>query len=161
MTELTRLVRTDRIPDGGLTTTVTATPEECAAVAARLLLPAIARLTCRWDLRRGSRGAVDAGGVLQADVTQVCVVTLEPFAAAVADLFSLRFVIAGRESPAADDPDEVPYDGISLDLGDAAVEQLALALDPYPRKPGAELQADLAPAPDGAFAPLAKLRRPD
>jgi len=34
------------------------------------------------------------------------------------------------------------------------VEQLALALDPYPRKPGAALPPELAAEPDGPFAAL-------
>ena len=35
-----------------------------------------------------------------------------------------------------------------MDLGEAAAEQLALALDPFPRKPGASLPAtDAEPSP--------------
>ena len=43
-------------------------------------------------------------------------------------------------------------------LGEAATEQLALALDPYPRMPGSGEVADLLPETGGAFAGLAALR---
>jgi hypothetical protein len=36
-------------------------------------------------------------------------------------------------------PDEIPYSGEALELGSTLAEQLALELDPYPRKPGAVL----------------------
>ena len=56
--------------------------------------------------------------------------------------------------------DEIPYEGTSIDLGEAASEQLALALDPFPRKPGAELPGSVGPHESGAFAALAKLLPP-
>ena len=63
---------------------------------------------------------------------------------------------AGEERD--DDPesiDEIPYEGSTIDLGEAAAEQLALALDPYPHKPGATLpDSDEAPR-NPAFAALA------
>ena len=58
--------------------------------------------------------------------------------------FQLRFVPVGAESDDTDpeSEDEIPYAGGVLDLGEAAAEQLALALDPFPRKPGAALPDD-------------------
>ena len=40
-------------------------------------------------------------------------------------------------------PDEIPYENDEIDLGEALAEQLALALDPYSRKPGAELPGEV------------------
>jgi hypothetical protein len=59
-------------------------------------------------------------------------------------------------------PEPLPADAI--DLGEAVVQQLAVALDPYPRKPGAEIPAEYSGAADtdgrgGPFASLARLRR--
>ena len=50
----------------------------------------------------------------------------------------MRCVPAGQESDDADPeaPDEIGYADGMLDLGEAAAEQLALALDPYPRSAG-------------------------
>ena len=74
-------------------------------------------------------------------MVQTCVVSLEDFTATIEERFTLRCVPDGEESDDIDPeaPDEISYaDGI-LDLGEAAAEQLALALDPYPRAPGAVL----------------------
>ena len=94
---------------------------------------------------------------------QSCVVSLEDFDSELAERFSVRFVPEGRESPELDleADDEITYQGASIDLGEAASEQLALALDPFPRKPGAELQSVGDGPSGGAFAALGKLRPPD
>jgi uncharacterized metal-binding protein YceD (DUF177 family) len=130
-----------RIPSAGLDTTVEATPAECAALATRLRLPAVRRLTCRFRLRPGPGDAVAAEGWLAALVTQTCVVSLDDFDAAVAEHFTLRFVPAGTESNdiELETEDEIPYTNDTIDLGETATEQLALALDPWPRKPDATL----------------------
>ena len=52
-----------------------------------------------------------------------------------------------------DEPDPI-VDG-KIDLGALAAEFLALGLDPYPRKPGAEFAAPVAEEDDDSpFAPL-------
>ncbi len=156
---------------------VEADPSECAALALRLHVPAVAGLGCRFALSGiGRNGVVEADGVLQARVMQVCVVTDEPFEAEVTERFSLRFVPAGQLAAQPDAAldleadDDVPYGGDAIDLGEAAVEQLALALDPYPHRPGAERPVGLrigdppvvGQDPDDAapnpFAALARLR---
>ena len=53
----------------------------------------------------------------------------------------------------------MPYGGDSIDLGAALAEQLALALDPYPRKPGAKLPAG-SPSDAARFTP-SPLSAPD
>jgi uncharacterized metal-binding protein YceD (DUF177 family) len=75
-------------------------------------------------------------------VVQACVVTDEPVPGAIEEDVALRFV---PEDAAGDDEielsedalDTVFYAGGAIDLGEAAAETLALALDPYPRAPGA------------------------
>ena len=157
--ELSRPVPLDRAA-AGLTLTVEASPEECAAAARRLTTPSVPPLRCEWPLT--AHGNVfDATGSLAARLHQECVVSLDAFPVVVAERFAVRFVPAGQESEDADDPeqpDELPYDGPFLDLGEATVEQLALALDPYPRKPGAELPEDVSDGPDNPFDALAKWR---
>lgn len=118
---------------------VEATADERAALARRFGLPSIRALSCDFRLRPAAKGAVAASGTLEARVVQVCVASGEEFEAAVRERFAVRFVPAGSENPDPDfeDDDEIPCAGDSMDLGEAAAEQLALALDPYPRAPGA------------------------
>ena len=134
---------------------VTATPDECAALAARLRIPAVLALSADLELRPAG-DVVFAQGRLRARVVQECVVTLEPLEQAIDEPFQVEFVPAGSEAdqPDPDEIDQVPYDGGTLDLGELVAEQLALSLDPYPRAPGAELPEA---ARDGH--PFAALRR--
>jgi uncharacterized metal-binding protein YceD (DUF177 family) len=161
--ELHRPLALDRIGARSIDITVEASPEECAAVAERLLVVGIPALRCAFVLTRVAGGIVEAQGHLQARVSRTCVVSLDEFEAGVDERFRLRFVPAGTESddPNPESEDEVPYTGDFLDLGETAVEQLALALDPYPRKPDAELPVAETEAPEHPFAALASLRRPN
>lgn len=158
--ELHRPLAVDRIGPAGLDVTVEASAEECAALARRMDLPAVLSLTCQFRLTREIGEMVRAEGRLAARVVQTCVISLEDFAAAVEDRFTLRCVPEGEESDDMDpdSPDEITYvDGV-LDLGEAAAEQLALALDPYPRAPDAELPEIPEDAETHPFAALASLR---
>ena len=159
--EFLRPLTLDRIGPEGVEITVTAEPAERAALALRMHLPAIQSLTCRFHLRPGPAGGVHATGRLQARITQTCIVSTDDFPAEIAEDFAVRFVPTGteEEDPDIDSPDEIPFAGTALDLGEAAAEQLALALDPYPRKPGAILDSDAAAVPENPFARLAGLRR--
>jgi hypothetical protein len=158
--ELSRRLPVERIARTGTEFVVEANQVECAAVALRLMIPAIAALRCKWDLRPGEAGMIEAHGALRAALTQDCVVTLEPFDGVLQDVFEVHFVLEGRESEEDDpeEPDQLVYDGVAIDLGEATVEQLALALDPYPRKPDATLPDLGANDAGGAFDALAKLR---
>jgi hypothetical protein len=158
--ELSRRVLAEHIGRADAQITVEATPEERAAVAERLLIPAIASLRCVWTLRPGESGMILGQGVLQAKITQTCVVSLDPFDTIVRETFDVHFVVAGRESEEddPDQPDQLVYDGVAIDVGEATVEELALVLDPYPRKPDAKLSITDSYDGGGAFAALAKLR---
>lgn len=158
--ELHRPVALDRIGPQGVEVLVEAEPEELRRLAERMRLPGIAELRCRFRLRRIGDETVEALGTLHARVTQVCVVTLDEFEDTVEEDFTIRFVPDGMEDadPEPDAVDELAYAGGAVDLGEAAAEQLALALDPYPRKPGVELPEE-APEPDAnPFAVLAARR---
>jgi Large ribosomal RNA subunit accumulation protein YceD len=136
--ELSRMVPLHRITRDGLDVRVDANEAECAALTKRMGLPAILSLSCDYRLRMTRQGAIAAKGELKARVMQTCVVTMDDFEADVTESFRVRFVPAGTESddldPDADD--DIGYDGEAIDLGEATAQQLSLALDPYPHKPG-------------------------
>ncbi len=161
--ELHRPVPLERIGPVGLTVTVEATPGECQALTTRLAIPAVANLLCRFALHRADGSTIEADALLQARVTRTCVVSLEDFETEIVEAFTLRFVPAGSETddPDPESPDEIPYVGDKIDLGDAAAEQLALALDPFPRAENATLPETPAEG-DGdlnPFSALASMRR--
>jgi len=156
--EFSRPLSLDRIGVLGLDMTMQATAAECAALAIRMQVPAVLSTACTFHLIRESRDKILARGVLRAVVTQTCVVSLEDFDVAVEEVFQVRFVPSGEESDDIDPDaeDEIPFEGNIIDLGEAASEQLALALDPYPRMPGVEMP-EVGDEPDPH--PFAALRR--
>ncbi len=161
--ELHRPFALDRIGPRGMTVNIEAKPEELPAVAVRLRILALERLHCAFKLRRVGTSTVEAEGALRARVTETCVVSLDPFSHDVEESFTVQFVPAGTEddNPDPEAVDQIPYTGGAADLGEAAVEQLALALDPFPRKPGAVLPAEATEEAPNPFAALLARRAQD
>lgn len=160
--ELSRLVALDE-RQGQRRFTVEATPGECAAIARRLALLELRRLVAKGVLRPGAGGRWTLSGRLVAEVTQACVVTLEPVPATVEDAFEISFVpMDEREDDEVDltdaDAEPLPAGGV-LDVGEIVTQQLSLALDPFPRAPGVGPSdhieaADEGPARAAPFADL-------
>jgi hypothetical protein len=166
-----RPVRVESIPRDGLAQMIEASPAERAAVAKLAGLPAIGRLAAELTLRPTGRGIIHVRGEVHAEVTQICVVSLEPFDATLNEPVDVRFAApmgeaAGRRGPPItaaeaesltigdqDAPDPI-IDG-KIDLGALAVEFMILGLDPYPRKPGARFTAPSNA--EGGDPPLASL----
>ena len=168
--EFSRLIPVDRIPDLGTREKIEANQAEREALAERFELVSIEAFGGKLELTPWRRGGVRVQGTLKADVTQTCVVTLDPFAVSVEVSVDRNFLgqtnagatqVSNVESLEEDEPDLIS--GNSIDLGELASEALGLVLDPYPRKPGAEFAS--GPEPEDApvktrqpFASLAALR---
>jgi hypothetical protein len=165
-----RLMRVSGIGAGAVERRIEADAAELSGLAALFGLPAISALTGDFVLAHERGGVIGARLSLRARVRQVCVVSLEEFWTDVAEDAVLRFVPAAAVKEGAEieldpetleGPDEISYGGETVDLGAVLAEQLALALDPYPRKPGAALPADVAGEVMTPFAVLGKLRKTD
>jgi uncharacterized metal-binding protein YceD (DUF177 family) len=144
--EFSRPVAADRIGRDGYQVTIEAGPAERVALAARFGLVSLEALTARCRLRQVAGGMIELQAGFEAEVTQTCVVTLEPFPARVADDFTQRYALDPHRlrrpveepemfDPDADDPPEALEEG-GIDLGEAVAQHLAIALDPFPRAPG-------------------------
>jgi uncharacterized metal-binding protein YceD (DUF177 family) len=152
--EFSRFVEADSVGSHRMERRISANPEERAALAKRFGLLGIDRLEAVFSLKRAGGGVIHVSGELQAEVTQSCVVSLAPVPAKVAESFSADFADEDRRKTAdldldfeADDPPEPIRNG-HIDLGELAAEQLALALDPYPRAPDAAVPVEFSPDPD-------------
>lgn len=172
MPEFSRPVPLGLVGPEGRPMVLEARPAECEALARRLGILGVAAVRAELDLRPAAGGAVVARGHLSARVTQECVVTLEPIEQAVEEAVALRLLPPGQEpADGPEDMDEIAAGpGGVVDLGEVMAEQLALALDPYPRAPDATLPAEVTEsgegeseagpaAPASPFAALAALRR--
>ncbi|MCR5869929.1 MULTISPECIES: DUF177 domain-containing protein [unclassified Sphingomonas] len=167
--EFSRPQRLDAIGKGEHRVTIAANADERAALAKRFGLIAIERLDAEIGVHRDATGVI-ARGHLSGAVVQPCSVTGDPVPAQIEEDFAIRFLpegnVEGDEIELSDEEcDTVFYTGGAIDLGEAAAETLALALDPFPRSPRADevLRAAgvLGEDETGPFAALAKLRKPD
>jgi uncharacterized metal-binding protein YceD (DUF177 family) len=161
-------VAAEDVADTGKNFALVADAATRAAIARVASLRNLPRLEANFEVTRYGAGGLRVVGEVSAPVGQTCVVTLEPLANVITEEIDLRFVpqpAAPRDgetaatSEANDDKTEALVGG-SIDLGALATEFLILALDPYPRKPGAIFQPpqDATPAP-GPFAALAALKK--
>jgi uncharacterized metal-binding protein YceD (DUF177 family) len=159
---IVRPVVVDPWPSGGIELSLEASPEECRALAGRFDLVSVERLVGRARLDRCGEG-VRLRGRLEAQVVQACVLSLADVRATVDEAFECRFMRPGAGVPddLAWDQDVEPLEGAELDVGEIFAQQLALALDPYPRAADAdalvsrELGPDIAlgeDEPEGALA---------
>lgn len=171
--EFSRPVPVDRLGEVEIPEEISAELGERVAFARRFGLLSLDRLSATLRLERaGARNLVRVAGRLAAEVTQICVVTLEPVGAHLEKDFTLRYDLdaaaaqgegeagGAREvvvEPEAEEPPE-PVGPHGIDLGEAVAQQLAIALDPYPRAPGAALPEEPRAA-EGPFAALESLKR--
>jgi len=157
--EVSRLTRDEQRFD------IAANPAERVALAKRFELPALDRLNAVVHIGRIPGGLIRLRAEIFAEVTQSCVVTLEPVMSRVDESFALLYgddeearevVLEGEGEPVE------PIAAGIIDIGEAVAQQLSLALDPFPHAPGAVAPHAAAGAatlhPDSPFAVLARLR---
>jgi uncharacterized metal-binding protein YceD (DUF177 family) len=165
--EFSRLLLVSQIGMVETSRSIEATPEECARVAVRLGLQSLVTFTANFRVSRQAGGdEYLAQGRLHARAVRNCVVSLEDFTEPTELAFTIRFVSEEASEDEAleapydyeDGPDEVVYENDTLDLGEAAVQEYALALNPYPRKPGARMP-ELGQEGGNAFDVLRNLTR--
>jgi uncharacterized metal-binding protein YceD (DUF177 family) len=171
---LARTLRVDEIRDGA-SGEIAATKAEMGAIARMLDLMALEGLTFLYRLHHGGGGRLHLTGRLHADVTQTCVVSLDPVEANLDVPVEAEFWPASlidelegsTEEPGnlglLDWPEAV-VDG-RIDLGPVIYETLATALEPYPKREGVSFDWSQGPseeagsAKSGPFAALAALKR--
>jgi len=138
------------------------------AIARDLDLEGLARLDAQLSLRPWLDG-VSIEGRLEAVATRICGLSLEPFDVAIEEPIAVRIVPAGSANAPqphdevivdldAEDPPDIAEGGV-IDLAAYVVEALALALDPFPRKPGAVFEPPEPTAPISPFAALSALTK--
>ncbi len=180
--EFSHPVEVAQIGPEGLSLRLEAGESVRQALARRFGILAVLALRAELRVEPGfEAGHFEVAGRLWAEVEQSCVVSLDPvretmdvgfergFAPpeAVAAILAAEPELADDESawldPDAIDPPD-PIEGGMIDLGELVAEELALSLNPYPRKPDAELPAGFTPdieveAKVSPFAVLSQLKK--
>lgn len=170
------------LPPTGRHYAIKADEDARARVAVRLGLQDVAALTASFDLMPRAGGLVKVTGTVEASVTQTCVVTLAPLPASVKEeveasytTFAPKPVVKAKPAKADEEDEEVfalgeeepPEEALDgrIDLGELAVEYMALGLEPYPKAPGASFEAASwtgkgeKSEPESPFAVLAQLKK--
>lgn len=153
-----------RLHQIGQGVTRTLEPDEAARkrIARSLDLASLDAFTADMDLK-----PTDAGwrlkGRVRANAVQTCGLTLEPLPVTIDQRFSVTLAEAVDEDSdeIVIDMDEETPDLVEegrIDLGQYAVEQLALSLDPFPRKEGAEFVQPPEPTEISPFAVLRSIK---
>ncbi len=135
-------------------------------IARALDLASLDAFTATLSVKPARVGWTLSGRVV-AEAVQTCGITLEPLPVSIDETFSVDLVEAVEpveddevEISVDDDAPDVIEDG-RIDLGQYAVEQLALTLDPFPRKPGAAFVQPEEPGEISPFAVLKAFRPPE
>jgi uncharacterized metal-binding protein YceD (DUF177 family) len=155
--EFSRLVPVDRLGPKEKSFTIEANATERKALAKRLGVPEVVAVRADLGLRLAQGGRIVLlKGRLKAELVQNCVVTLEPVRSRVDEEFSRTYSIEGGRGPAEvvidleeEEPPE-PVENGQIDMGEAAAEHLALAMDPFPRAPGVSFEPPPETAPPDA-----------
>ena len=137
-------------------------------LAGRFNLSAINRLVATVEMIADGT-TINVTGRIHASIIQVCAISGEDFPVKIDEPVDLRF-IHPQDTHAVDDEieltadacDEIEYEGLTFDLGEALAQTLALAIDPFAEGPDAnraraehKLGGETS---GGAFAALAALK---
>ncbi|MEI9992871.1 MAG: hypothetical protein WDM86_22930 [Rhizomicrobium sp.] len=150
---------------------VEASGEDLARIAAWADVRTVESFSSTVHLRKHSATRFSYDAVLEADIVQDCVVTLEPVRTHISRPVHRELHVAEqvRLKPhesillgAGAGDDEVPeeIDSLTYDLAAPLLEELVLGIDPYPRAPGVEFAAPAEPEakPESPFAVLKGLK---
>jgi uncharacterized metal-binding protein YceD (DUF177 family) len=155
------------IPDTGLHRDLEADAEARKAMAELASLREVFSVHASFDVIPQSGGRFQVTGSVRARIGQTCVVTLDPIENDIDEAIEATFA-PPEQIPAladlVDDEGETeipdspePIIGGVIDLGRLATDALFLAVDPYPRKPGAVFEPQVA-AVDPEDHPFAALK---
>ena len=159
--EIERVVDLDRMGASGAALEIIASDSERTALARRFGFLGLPALSARVSVERRPGSQVVVEGRLRGRVVQACILTLDPVTQELDEAFRIVFKqgLAEEHDPesgeallsAKTDAPE-PLQGNMLDVGEIVAEQLSLAADPYPRRPGVRLE-DVLPKPRQAGRP--------
>lgn len=166
---LTQSIRLGDLARGAVSLELEPDEAERKALARTMNLVSLPSLTAKLTVRPWLDGA-EIAGRLSGVVEQVCGVSLDRFEQPLETEFDLRVVPAGSPNTPSEsgdgeieldldapDPPDV-LEGDVIDLAAIVTEQLSLAIDPFPRKPGATFEYTPDKAEESPFAVLRKLK---
>lgn len=147
------LVKVGHISANPVTVRVSADDKERAGLARLWSVLDVKDLHAELQISRWKRDGLRIRGKVQAKIVQACIVTLDPVESDIEEELDQLFVPEDSKlakkvldpngemflDPEGPDLPET-FVGDTIDAGDIVAEFAALAIDPYPRAPGAEFK---------------------
>jgi uncharacterized metal-binding protein YceD (DUF177 family) len=166
------------LPSSGFRLKLEPDDAERSRLAATAGIPSVDSMVAELVFTRWRKNGVEVRGRIDADVTQECVVTLEPVAGKVEEEIDRIFLPEGSKlaKPRLSDDGELLLDpdgrdapeiftGETLDAWEIVIEHFLLGLDPFPRAEGAgelewstEAGENAEKDQENPFSVLARLR---
>ena len=137
--------------------TLLANEAERRDLAQRWGIRSIENVSAELELGRWKRNGVRIKGLVEAAITQDCVVTLEPVSSTISERMDALFVSEGSklarietgddgemivDSDGPDAPET--FSGNSINVAAVCEEFIVLSINPYPRAEGAVFEEDLS-----------------
>ena len=164
--EFSRIVQVSELGDTPLHQDLTATPDECTALAKRFDVQGIVSLDAQVKLTLLPNKDVRVDTHFKAQLQQTCTVTLQPMKTKASADFSITYSPDADEFLGYDeedldtlDPQFEPFEPLieeKIDIGEAIAEQFALEIDPFPRVKGTVFDGYSTGRKGAANAPLEK-----
>lgn len=164
-------LKVDDIGPDGYTAERSAGEDERLRIAQELDILSVEHVSAEVVVRAVGTGRYRMSGSVRAEVTQSCVVTLEPVQSRIDEPLSAELWSAEDIGPLAEGEHSVleaeipePIEHGRIDIGRIVFEHVAAALDPYPRRPDAAFDperlgvGEQTSKPESPFAVLAKLK---
>ncbi|GGE46298.1 phosphodiesterase [Agaricicola taiwanensis] len=164
---LTHIIHVHQLPAGGETIEIGADEKARKEMAQAYGVKEVTSFRAQLTAKPSGRDSVAVSGRIEADIVQICGVTLDPFPVRMEE--DVNMLLAPPQEASEEDEEAVenldlpdPLLGNTIDLGAIALEFFALGIDPYPRKPGIEFTDHVeSEEQENPFAALAKLRLDD
>lgn len=166
-------VKVGHVSANPVTVTLKANEAERAGLALIWEVEAVKKLEAELHIARWKRDGVRLKGEVKATIVQECVVTLAPVESEIVETVDQVYVPEGSKlarqalnengemvlDPEGEDIPET-FAGDAIDAGAAVSEFVALAIDPYPRAPGAAFEPHIEAdgKGDGKPSPFAVLK---
>ncbi len=137
--ELSHVIALSAISQQNEQLTITASEEQCIALAARFDLPKIYNLSAKVHIEEAP---IFLRGQLQAEIDQLCAATGEILHNSINAPLAIKFITAPEDDSEVElddeDCDVIFHDGNCIDIGEAIAQSLYLEIDPFIRADGAD-----------------------
>jgi hypothetical protein len=162
---ITHTYELGRLSQAGDEITIAPDKEQRESIADWVGVDVVDDFTARIELRKLTPTRFSFDADLAADIVQSCVVTLEPVRTRIERRFSRDLFLTAAAQHTEKEIEIAPVDddgreeiaNLRYDLAIPILEELALAIDPYPRAPGVSFEPP--PDPDVAEShPFAALK---